>query len=112
MIRWLDFAIFGNGCGLGAPYFSQVFYWLVDSNTEKGTFYTWCGWFGSQLQSFQWFHPIPGEERILAGVRFRPFTSTRRWFRVRVAWKGSGLNTSEEISCFEETLYRKGIYYR
>ena len=112
MILWLDFKIFGSGCGLGAPFWSQPFYWLVDANTEKGTFYTWSGWFGSQLMSFQWRHPLPQEERVLAGKRFRPFMSNRRLGRVEVKWKCDELKTSEQIIAFENTLTHKGTYYR
>lgn len=93
MIRPLDFWLFGNGHGLGAPHFDQPFYWL------SGTFYTWIGGYGAQLQSFQWRHPRPGEERILCGVRFRPFHSVRSGLRVRVSWATnlpSNLNASND----------------
>lgn len=93
MIRWLDFRIFGNGYGLAAPYFDQPFYWL------SGRFYTFMGGFGAQLHSFQWTHPRAGEIRDICGVRFRPFNSSRRWGRVRVAWCAnlpSGINEANE----------------
>lgn len=61
MILWLDHLIFGNGYGLRSPYFDNRYYWL------SGQLYTWSGWLGAQLQSFQWFHPKPGEERRLGG---------------------------------------------
>ncbi len=112
MIRVLDFAIFGDGHGMGAPYFSQTFYWLVDGFTERGTFYTWSGWFGSQLQSFQWTHPNAGEERLLAGKRFRPFQSHRQWGRVRVSWACSELETTEQIRAFQAGLPHSAAYYR
>jgi hypothetical protein len=76
----LDFHIFGNGYGFGAPYFDQPFYWL------SGEFYTFMGGLGAQLHSVQWTHPKPGEKRILRGVAFRPMHSNRRWGRVMVAW--------------------------
>lgn len=80
MIRALDFRIFGNGYGLGAPYFDQTFYWL------SGRFYTFMGGLGAQLHSIQWTHPKPGEVRKICGVEFRPFNSHRRWGRVMVSW--------------------------
>lgn len=95
MIFWLDHRIFGNGRGLGSPYFDQRFYWL------SGRIYTWIGGFGAQLQSFQWSHPKPGETRKICGREFRPFSSGRDYLwlwrdsifsiptpisRVRVSW--------------------------
>lgn len=95
MIVWLDHWIFGNGYGLKTPRIDDKFYWL------SGEFYTWSGWFGSQLQSFQWRHPKAGEERVLIGRKFKPFQSSRHFMwvwrrylfgfplpvcRVRVCW--------------------------
>lgn len=79
MIFWLDHRIFGNGHGLGSPYFDARFYWL------SGKLYTWIGGFGAQLQSLQWMHPRPGEERVLCGRRFRPFNSRRQFLWL---WRG------------------------
>jgi hypothetical protein len=76
----LDFRIFGNGFGFGAPYHDQAFYWL------SGEFYTFIGGLGAQLSSVQWTHPKPGEVRKICGVEFRPFNSHRRWGRVMVSW--------------------------
>lgn len=90
MIRAIDFRIFGNGYGLGAPFWAQTFYWLPytyeSGNKRYGDFYTFMHGFGAQLHSFQWTHPKPGECRIIKGRKFRPFSSTRRWLRVEVAW--------------------------
>lgn len=90
MIMWLDHKIFGNGYGLRSPYFDNKFYWLVDTkhgrDKGRGAFYTFMHGLGAQLQSFQWLHPNAGEERVLAGYRFRPLHSSRRWLRVDVAW--------------------------
>lgn len=72
MIIWLDHLLFGNGHGLKSPHFDDRYYWL------SGQFYTWSGWFGSQLQSFQWFHPKPGEVRKLGGLNYSPFNSERK----------------------------------
>lgn len=80
MIVWLDQLIFGNGHGLKSPFFDDRYYWL------SGEFYTWHGWLGSQLQSFQWTHPRPGETRKLAGRDYRVFHSVRSGLRVRVSW--------------------------
>lgn len=90
MLLWLDHKIFGNGWGLKSPYFDNKFYWLVDTkrgrDKESGTLYTFSHGHGAQLHSFQWLHPNAGEERVLAGYRFRPLHSHRRWLRVDVAW--------------------------
>jgi hypothetical protein len=102
MIVWLDHRIFGNGYGLKSPYFDDKFYWL------SGELYTWGGWFGAQLQSFQWRHPKAGERRTMLGREFRALHSTREWLwvarnyifgfplpiaRVRVAWSYTALPT-------------------
>lgn len=71
MILWLDHKIFGNGHGLGSPYFDGKFYWL------SGRLYTFMQGFGAQLHSIQWTHPKAGEERKLFGYRFRPLHSHR-----------------------------------
>ncbi|ARQ95389.1 hypothetical protein [Bradyrhizobium phage BDU-MI-1] len=70
---WLDHKIFGNGYGMATPYWDGVFYWL------SGALYTWIGGLGAQLTSFQWRHPLPGEERKLGGETFRPFHSRRQF---------------------------------
>lgn len=95
MIMWLDHKIFGNGRGLGSPYFDNRFYWL------SGELYTFMHGFGAQLHSFQWHHPLAGERRRLFGYEFEPLHSNRSflwlwrdtWFaiptpvcRVEVAW--------------------------
>lgn len=91
MIKWLDFYLFGGGHGLAQPYFDGRFYWLVNTYQSEragrnGRFYTFSYGLGAQLSSFQWAHPKPGEERVLAGRRFRPFHSRRRGPRVHVVW--------------------------
>lgn len=91
MIVWLDQKIFGSGHGIKSPRCDDRYYWLVDPHTNKGELYTWCGWFGSQLQSFQWTHPRAGEERLLVGYYFRPYTSYRNFGRVRVTWACAAL---------------------
>lgn len=78
---WLDFLIFGNGYGLGAPSSDQAFFWL------DGNLYTWIGGHGAQLRSFQWMHPRPGERRRLVGRDFEPFSSRRYGLRVDVSWR-------------------------
>jgi hypothetical protein len=80
VIVWLDHRIFGNGWGLKSPYFDAPYYFL------SGRFYTWIGGYGAQLQSIQWTHPKPGEERTLLERKFKPFQSNRRWCRVMVSW--------------------------
>ena len=81
MILWLDFWLFGNGHGLKSPHFDDVFYW------QNGRLYTWNGWYGSQLQSFQWRKPKPGETRFISGREFVVSERTRKWFRVRCTWR-------------------------
>lgn len=91
-MRLIDRLIYGSGRGLRMPLFDQRIYWLVDRNTQRGDFYTWSGWFGSQIQSFQWRIPKSREERVLSGVRFRLFGWTKTWGRVRVSWCIEGLD--------------------
>lgn len=35
MIMWLDHFIFGNGNGVGAPFWDQKYYWLVDTHNKE-----------------------------------------------------------------------------
>lgn len=80
MIFKLDWWLFGNGHGLGSPYFNDTFYWL------NGRFYTWIGGFGAQLQSIEWFAPRIGDSRRINGIKFVPFNCTRKGPRVRISW--------------------------
>lgn len=91
MIVWLDFAIFGSGRGMAMPYHDGQLFWLVDTTGTRGQdaegeLYTHMSGYGAQLHSYQWTHPLAGEERRLAGRRFRPLHSRRRWGRVEIAW--------------------------
>ncbi|MGB5901995.1 MAG: hypothetical protein WBH00_04005 [Xanthobacteraceae bacterium] len=115
MILWLDHLIFGNGHGLGSPFFDDRFYWLVDTKRqdrggENGELYTFMSGLGAQLHSFQWRHPKAGEERRLANRTFRPLHSRREFLwlwrnsvfpiplpiaRVSVAW--SWINLPKDI---------------
>lgn len=94
----LDYILFGNGHGLGAPYFDQNFYWL------SGRFYTWIGGFGAQLQSIEWFSPPAGTRRSLIGMEFVIFQAHRRWLKVRCSWAAINVNTIEEISSIKKKL--------
>lgn len=85
MILWLDHKIFGNGFGLGAPFWDQRYFWLTRDH-KRGELYTFMHGFGAQLHSIQWLHPKPGERRHLSGYEFRVFQSSRRWCRVMVSW--------------------------
>lgn len=85
MILWLDHRIFGNGFGLGAPFWDQRYFWLTQ-NHLRGELYTYMGGLGAQLHSIQWTHPKAGERRHLSGYEFKVVHSTRRWCRVMVAW--------------------------
>lgn len=78
MLR-LDWRIFGNGHGFRSPFCDDRFYWL------SGEFYTFMAGHGAQLHSVQWTHPNAGEERVIAGLRFRPLHSYRKWGRVMIA---------------------------
>lgn len=91
---WLDHKIFGNGYGFGSPYCNNCFYWVNDTLRSPrqrkvgrgGELYTFMHGFGAQLHSIQWRTPKPGERRMLVGREFRPFSVSRRWFRVMVSW--------------------------
>lgn len=93
MIVWLDQKIFGGGYGLRSPFCDDRYYWL---GGKRGELYTFIGGLGAQLQSFQWTHPKPGEERHLSGHTFRVFGSERSWLRVRVAWAATDLPRGAE----------------
>lgn len=101
MIFWLDHKIWGNGHGLKTPFFDAVFYWL------SGRLYTWSGWFGCQLSSFQWLHPKEGEVRKLANREFVVFRSERCGIRVRVDWTMKGLADLDVDRANQELLALK-----
>lgn len=82
----IDHWIFGNGFGLGSPFFDARYYWLVDEyhkprDGKNGQLYTWTG-----LCCFQWTRPNINERRLLAGHTFQVCYSDRRWGRVQVYW--------------------------
>lgn len=88
---WLTFKLFGNGSGIGAPFWDQEFYWLVDTHrkgrsAKNGRFYTWMSGLGAQLHSYEWFMPKPGTRRRLGGQDFFVFNASRHWFKVRIGW--------------------------
>jgi hypothetical protein len=123
-----DFKIFGSGFGMAMPFWNGIFYWLNDeskpnwysssandhsrSKGKLGDFYTFAGGLGAQLHSYQWTHPNAGETRVLAGKRFRPLHSHRRWFRVEVSWYMTGLDgkdidtINKEIREFQAELLK------
>ncbi|WP_421439934.1 hypothetical protein [Agrobacterium tumefaciens] len=99
---WLDFWIFGGGHGLGVPTFPQTFTWY------DGTFYTWIGGFGAQLQSFEWRSPPAGTRRRIAGRDYVVFNVSRSWFRCRVAWALARFPTDiNEANALLPTLKRE-----
>jgi hypothetical protein len=92
-----DFFLFGNGYGLGAPYFAQTFYW------HKGIFYTFLFGHGAQLYSRQWTMPKIQEQIVIAGREFKPFRATRKWLRVEVAW---AMVLPKDLNEANQELYR------
>jgi hypothetical protein len=115
MILSLDHLIFGNGRGIRSPFWDNRFYWL------SGEVYTYMAGFGAQLHSYQWTHPRAGETRHLCGRDFVPLHSSRRWFRVEVAWSWVGLpkdidEANAELRQLEKELgsehYGDGNYNR
>jgi hypothetical protein len=108
---FLDHLIFGNGHGLASPYFDDRFYWL------SGRLYTWIGGFGAQLTGFQWRHPLPGEQRKIRGLVFRPFQSRRQFLwlfgmiptpiaRVAVSWATKLPDDLNEANAFLREFQR------
>lgn len=102
MIVWLDQKIFGNGWGMKSPYWDDTYYWL------SGEIYTFSFGFGAQLTNFQWTHPRADERRVLAGLEFKPFSSSRRWGRVRVSWAltKTGESVDEQSAAIAELTKR------
>lgn len=94
----LDFWLFGNGHGLKSPRASDKFYWLVCETSNKGKFYNWSGWYGSQLSCFQWTHPKCAERRRLMGRDFRCTGSRRKFIRVRTTWTFDPSNNLDEAN--------------
>lgn len=88
---FLDWFLFGNGHGMGSPFFDDVFYWLKDLSRfsrgkAPGNFYRWSFGFGAQMHSYEWFAPPAGTRRKLFGHEFVVFQVKRRWVRVEVSW--------------------------
>jgi|SaaInl8_200m_RNA_FD_contig_21_2830491_length_437_multi_2_in_0_out_0_1 hypothetical protein len=52
----------------------------------NGRMYWWNGWFGSQLESREWFGTLPGAQRILFGKKFTVFKSERDGLKYRTSW--------------------------
>lgn len=77
---WLDFLLFGNGFGTGAPFWDTTFYW------KGGRFYTFMHGHGAQLHSFEWTVPYPGTRRTIGGKKFEAFSAHRKGPRVHVSW--------------------------
>lgn len=102
----IDFWIFGNGRGFGAPLLDTVFYWLVDRSNSRGRgrFYTWIGGFGAQLTSYEWRCPRPGVQRVLNGRKYQVFSAYRRWCKWDVSWAAEGVTTIEEIRVLRAEL--------
>lgn len=95
---WLDHLLFGNGRGMKSPHADSLFYWL------DGRFYGWSGWFGCQLQSFEWRRMPAGTRRRLVDRDFVVVATQRRWLRVRTTWSMTGNPTSEEIRSLRSDL--------
>lgn len=64
----------------------DVSFWL------SGHEYWWSGWFGSQLESREWFRPHAGTRRKLniglgkASVEVRVFSTRREGLMITVMW--------------------------
>lgn len=109
---WIDWKLFGNGFGMGSPFWDDAFFWLRDrSNGERGPgyFYRWGGGFGAQLYSIEWFAPKAGTRRNLFGRDFVVFSVHRKWLRVEVSWAlARGVREAEEIRALREELVAWG----
>ena len=60
--------------------FNTIFYWI------DGRMYHWTGWFGCQLESWEWFRVHAGTQRTLAGECFTVFRSEREGLKWRTTW--------------------------
>lgn len=100
---WLTWKLFGNGYGLGSPYWDDVFYWL------GGRFYHWTGGFGAQLHSYEWAAPKAGTRRRLFGEPFVVFQTRRKFLLVEVSWAHVPVvRDAEEIRTFHAKLMNWG----
>lgn len=51
-----------------------------------GVCYTWSGWFGCQLESYEWTRVPAGTKRTILGREFTVFTTERKGLKIRTTW--------------------------
>lgn len=67
-----------------------------------GIAYRWCGWFGCQLESYEWLtHPAGTMRRLDFGagkptIELTVFSTKREGLKVRTTWAVSDHGTYEE----------------
>ncbi|MPZ19523.1 MAG: hypothetical protein GEV06_16625 [Luteitalea sp.] len=108
---WLDWKLFGNGCGMASPFFDDAFYWLHDGGPayRGGRFYRWFGGFGAQMHSVEWFAPKAGTRRRLFGHDFVVFSTHRKWLRVEVSWAlVRGVGEYSDVGALRQSLQTWG----
>lgn len=76
-----------------------------------GRRYRWSGWFGCQLESYEWWRVPAGTRRRLAGFEFSVFMTERRGLKVRTTWSLANQPASldkanEDIRRLREALTR------
>jgi hypothetical protein len=94
----LIYAIFGDGRGLPPKDHPKAWYML------GGQLYSWHGWFGCQLRSFEFRAPPAGTERTVLDQRIRIFGVGRRRFgMVECSWSlvGMGRSLDEDTAMIE-----------
>ena len=68
----------------------------------NGKLYTWCGWFGCQIESMEWRRLPAGTKRDLvfydgnSPITVTVYRTERKWLRYRTTWAVSASGTHDE----------------
>lgn len=90
------YLIYGGGYGLPSKSVDKVFYNL------NGVIYTLSGYYGCQLESYEFRRPCCNEVRLLAGVPFISVSCESRCFLKRISWRM--LNQSTDIGVAKKQI--------
>ncbi len=94
----------------------QFLYYTTDNAyfSIAGHVYTWRGWLGCQLMSYEWCHVRPGTTRQILNREFTVHRSKRAGFRVEVTWalplSGSLADRENMIEAFRDDFWQAAYY--
>lgn len=87
----LLFYLYGNGRGLGMPFWDGTILWLVDTfngkrKSKNGRFY-FSSLRKNCLESYELFRPEAQTVRILDNVKFKLVYTSRKGFFIECCWE-------------------------